>query len=83
MRQNQCSFLLIAQPAFDQRQIQILVTAIDFVPDDRMANVREMNANLVLAAGSRQDAKQRKCPRRFPGSLNPPEKCAYSKKFRL
>lgn len=57
MRQNQRPLLLLVQPPFDQGQIQILIATVDFVADDGMANVREMNTDLMLAARPWPDAQ--------------------------
>ena len=47
----------VRQAVFDQREIQILVAAVKFVADDGMAEVREVDADLMLAAGARDDAR--------------------------
>ena len=39
MRQNEPGALLIGQTILDERQIQILVAAVEFVADDGMAEV--------------------------------------------
>ena len=36
----------------DQREIQIRIAAIEFVADDGMAEVREVNADLMFASGA-------------------------------
>ncbi len=51
--QQESGTLLVGQSPLNQGQIQILVTAIQFVADDRMPQVREMDADLVLATGER------------------------------
>ena len=58
MRQNEPGALFIGQAIFDQRQIQILVATVKFVADDGMAEVGEVDANLVLAPGAEDEAKQ-------------------------
>jgi hypothetical protein len=55
---NQCGALRIRQTTLDQGQIQILVAAVEFVADNRMANVRKVDAYLMFAAGARFDAEQ-------------------------
>ena len=58
MRQNEAGALFIGQAIFDQRQIQILVAAVEFVADDGMAEVGEVDADLMFAAGAGNEAKQ-------------------------
>ena len=60
VRQNEPGKLLRRQAIFDQRQIQILVAAVKFVADDGMAEVGEVDADLMFAAGAGNEAKQRK-----------------------
>jgi hypothetical protein len=73
---NQCCALRVVQTAFDQRQIQILVAAVKLVADDGVANVREVDADLMFAAGERLDAEQ--C------EISPiARKFAFDPKFRL
>ena len=60
MRQNEPGALLIGQAIFDQRQIQILVAAVEFIADDGMAEVGEVDADLVLATGAGNEAKEGK-----------------------
>ena len=55
---NEPGALLIGQAVFDQRQIQILVAAVKFVADDGMAEVGEVDADLMFAAGAGDEAKQ-------------------------
>ena len=50
IRQDQPRSLFLRQSVLDQRQIQIFVAAINLVPDDGMPNVREVDADLMLAA---------------------------------
>jgi len=57
---NQFGVLLGCQAVLDEREIQILVAAIKFVADDGMADVREVDADLMLAAGAGNDSEQRK-----------------------
>jgi hypothetical protein len=56
---NQDGSLFRRQAVLDERQIHILVAAIKFVADDRMADVREMDADLVFATGMRAQAQKR------------------------
>ena len=58
VRQNEPGALLRRQAVFDQRQIQILVAAIKFVADDGMAEMGEVDADLMFAAGAGNQAKQ-------------------------
>ena len=54
----QSGTLLISKALLNEREIQILVTTIDFVAHDRMAEVREVDADLMLAARARPDAEE-------------------------
>jgi hypothetical protein len=56
--QDQSGPLCGAEAAFHQRQIRILVAAINFVTDDRVPNVRQVYADLVFATGMRLDTEQ-------------------------
>jgi len=49
---DQAGTLLRRQAVFDERQIQILVAAVELVADDGMAEVREVDADLVFAPGA-------------------------------
>ena len=60
MRQNEPDALLIGKAIFDQRQIQVLVATIEFIADDGMAEVGEVEADLVLAAGAGDEAEEGK-----------------------
>ena len=60
LRQKQTPALLSGQSPFDQRQIQIRVAAVKLVTDNGMAEVREVNADLMLAAGARDEAQEGK-----------------------
>ena len=55
---NQSRALRVRQAVLDERQIQILVTAVKFVADDGVADVREVNADLMFTPGSRNDSQQ-------------------------
>lgn len=57
---NQLSFLVCREPVLNQRQITILVPAVKFVADDRMAKVSQMDTNLVFASGLRPQTQKRK-----------------------
>jgi hypothetical protein len=57
---NQPRALLIGQAILNECQIQILVTAVKFVADDRMADVRKVNADLMFASGARNNLQQGK-----------------------
>jgi hypothetical protein len=56
MRQNQTPPLLVSQSILHQRQIQILIPAVNLVSDNWMSDVSQMDSNLVFAAGQRMDA---------------------------
>jgi len=56
---DQAPALLARQPLFDQRQVQSFVSAIEFVADDRMADMREVNPDLVLSPCERHYSKER------------------------
>jgi len=60
IRQNEPGALLRREAIFDQRQIQILVAAVKFVADDGMAEVGEVNADLMFAAGAGDEAEEGK-----------------------
>ncbi len=60
MLKNQSGALRGSEPSFNEGQITILVTAVNFVADNRMAEVGEVDAELVLAAGARQQTEQGK-----------------------
>ena len=46
------------QPVFDEVEIKIFISAVKFVADDGMAEVGQMDANLVFAASVRADPQQ-------------------------
>ena len=52
IRQNEPGALLRRQAIFDQRQIQILIAAVELVADEGMAEVGEVDADLMFAAGA-------------------------------
>ena len=56
---NQSGALLRRQPILDKGEIAILVAAVKLVADDGMAEVREVDANLVLAAGAGNYSQER------------------------
>src|SRR6478736_7292657 len=58
IRQNQLRSLLIRQTAFDQCQIECLIPAVNLVAHDGMTQVREMEADLMLAPGTREEPEQ-------------------------
>jgi hypothetical protein len=60
---NQFRAVRIGQAAFDERKVTILVSAVDFIADDGMAKVGEMDADLMFAAGAGAEAQQREGPR--------------------
>jgi len=49
VRQDKPLPLLRRQPVLHQGQVEVLVTSIQFVSYDRMADMRQMNPDLVLA----------------------------------
>lgn len=52
--------LFIGQALLDEGKIQIFVTTVNLVADDRVAEVRKVNADLMFAASARLDAQKRK-----------------------
>ena len=56
---NQPGALRFGQTSLDEGQITILVAAVKFVADDGMAEMREMDAELVLATGAGDEAEER------------------------
>ena len=57
---NQPGALCFGQPILDKGQVTILVAAVKFVADDGMAEMREMDAELVFASGVRDEAQEGK-----------------------
>ena len=55
---NQPGALRFGQTSLDEGQITILVAAVKFVADDGMAEMREMDAELVLATGAGDEAEE-------------------------
>ena len=55
---NQPAALFRRQAVLNKRQIQVLVTAVKFVADDRMAEMRKVDADLMFATGARFYAEQ-------------------------
>ena len=51
VRQDEPDTLFIRQTVFDEREIQIRVATINLVAHDGMADVGEVEADLMLAAG--------------------------------
>ena len=60
MGQNELNFLLRGQPVFHQRQIQILVATVNFVAHDGVAEMREVDADLMFATSARDNSQQGK-----------------------
>ena len=58
VRQNEPGALLIGQAIFNQRQVQVLVAAVQFVANDGVAEVGEVDADLMFAAGAGDEGKQ-------------------------
>ena len=57
---NQAGALRFGQAAFDEGQITFLVAAVNLVANDGMAEVGEVDAELVFATGAGDQAQQRK-----------------------
>lgn len=68
IRQEQFTPILRRQRLHDELQIARLVAAVNFVADNWMSVVREVNANLVLAPRARQNSQPAKFP---PAPLKP------------
>jgi hypothetical protein len=51
VREDETLALFVGEPAFDEGEIQVGVAAIYFVADDGVAEVGEVNADLMFAAG--------------------------------
>ena len=60
MRKKEPRLLLGRQAVFHQGQVQVFIAAVQFVADNRMAEVREMNADLVFPAGVGGYTQERK-----------------------
>ena len=45
--------LLLRQPPLDQREVAVLVVSVQFVANNRVTEVAEVNPNLMLASGLR------------------------------
>jgi hypothetical protein len=58
--QDEPGALLGGKALLDEGEIQVIVAAVDFVADDGVAKMREMNADLMFAAGARFHADKRK-----------------------
>ena len=56
--QNELGALLGGESAFDEGEVAIFVGAIDFIADDGVAGVGEVDADLVFAAGLRPDVEE-------------------------
>ena len=57
---NQFRMLLRRQAVLDERHIHLLVATVKFVADDGMAEMREMDADLMFATGAGNEAQQGK-----------------------
>jgi hypothetical protein len=57
---NQFRALFRREAILNQREIQTLVTAVKFVADDGMAEVREVDPDLMFAPGAGNDSEQGK-----------------------
>ena len=59
VRKNELLLLIGGQTVLHQGEIEIFVAPIKFVANDRMANVGQVNAKLMLAASVRAKAQER------------------------
>ena len=83
---NQPGPLRFGQALFHQGEIQIFIAAVKLVADDRMTEMREMDAKLVLATGKRlePDQSERRGRREGGGRLRQfADETAFDPKFRL
>ena len=77
MSWQQESLLELMSPSnFDETQVQLLVGAIDFVTDNRVPEVRKVDANLVGPPRAREGADNGKLPL---GSSSPNESLFHPK----
>ena len=51
--------LLRRQAILDEREVAILIAAVKFVADDGVADVREVDADLMFASGAGENFQQR------------------------
>ena len=58
MRQYQLPPLSCCQPVFDQCQVQVLIRAVQFVADDRMSDMGQVNPNLMFSSGVRHNPEE-------------------------
>ena len=49
MRQDQPPSLFLRQPVFNEGQIQVFIAPVNFVPHDRMAEMGQVDSDLVLS----------------------------------
>lgn len=56
--QNEPGPLLRRQAVFNERQVQVFVAAIQLVANNRVAEMGEVKADLVLAAGVRSYSQE-------------------------
>ena len=56
---NQPGALRFGQTSLDEGQITILVAAVKFVADDGVAEMREVDADLMFATGLGNDSQKR------------------------
>ena len=54
--ENQTLLLDRRQPMLNEIQINLLIAAVQLVSHDRVANVRQVNANLMFSPGTRSHA---------------------------
>ena len=60
MGKDETRALLRLQAILDQGQVEVLVTTIKLVADDRMADVSQVDSDLVFASCLRHDSQERK-----------------------
>jgi hypothetical protein len=56
MFKNQRGALLRSQPVLDQCEVQILIAAVKFISHNRVPKKRQVNPDLMFAAGARQNS---------------------------
>lgn len=56
--EDELGALLGGEPVFDEGEVAVFVGAVDFIADDGVAGVGQMDADLVFAAGLRADVEE-------------------------
>ena len=54
--QDEPPALFVSEAALDQREVAVFVVPVQFVADDRVTEVSEMNPDLVFATGMRSNS---------------------------